>query len=460
MVAWHPGRGRSERGEVLEVGHDVGAAAKANTAILVGIRVLWDCDMRFSVRNLLTAVFLACLILTLVQSEGCGYRYSKVTGIAFSPCSTELVVARFDGRDAQVRFKAYLTNVCRTVSQLDAETGATRRLFEQDLRRGNKGPAFRFRNPKTDLLFAGDGTLVLSEFGGGSVRFYDRRSGDLSAELTPPPAAITLALNRDRTILSAGGAETISWDLRTGSVLPTANTIADPLTDSPLLAYSKTTDLLIAVGPTGIERWDVTTGTSVERVDLPPGVTSAVAVSPDGERLIVARHQRVELFDITDEIQLLKRLPVTSEVSFLPDGNSVALADESGAVIVDITGAQAPRELETSEYVTALAVSPDGHRIAVGDHDGQVMVFDANTGSKLWQRSAPGYYRPPWTLPAAVGAVYVAFWCVRNRKRLLSSTAGSGGFGGAIHTSDHESERVTQIGPQRGHARMQTTKGE
>ena len=67
-------------------------------------------------------VALVAIILTIVRSEGCGTRYTMIGSLDFSLAGTQLVVARYDARDANTPMKLYKADVSRTISTIDVET--------------------------------------------------------------------------------------------------------------------------------------------------------------------------------------------------------------------------------------------------------------------------------------------------------------------------------------------------
>src|SRR5439155_1330500 len=87
---------------------------------------------------------------------------SRAGSIAFSPDSGRIAIARHDARDANTPMKLYLENVSRTVSVIDTPSFRAKTVVEQDLRRGNQGPAFNlFGYAGNSLAFITDNDLAL-----------------------------------------------------------------------------------------------------------------------------------------------------------------------------------------------------------------------------------------------------------------------------------------------------------
>ncbi len=106
---------------------------------------------------------------------------------------------------------------------------------------------------------------------------------------------------------------------------------------------------------------------------------------------------------------LLAGAQQVSEVSFTPDGHTLATAGADGRVILwDTTDPAAPRQLDvplTGHTGGAYAVSftPDGHTLATAGADGRVILWDLTglegSAPTRWSEPAPS---PPvaWTAPS------------------------------------------------------------
>src|SRR5262245_34009327 len=94
-------------------------------------------------------------------------KFSEVQSLSFSPDGQNLAVVKFDARDANVPFKFYLADACRTVSVVDVPKGRVSHVIEQAKKPGNQGPGFHLDGRFGDsVAFDADGTsLLLLEFG-------------------------------------------------------------------------------------------------------------------------------------------------------------------------------------------------------------------------------------------------------------------------------------------------------
>jgi hypothetical protein len=125
---------------------------------------------RFSLTQLFMGIALVGILLTLVQSEGCGKRYSQIECISYNPVGTRLLVSRLDARDARTPGKGYKSNVARKLSVFDAVDGSNERIVHQDYRAGNQGPAFNlWRHNRTSTACLTSNSVVAHEFGGGPL---------------------------------------------------------------------------------------------------------------------------------------------------------------------------------------------------------------------------------------------------------------------------------------------------
>ncbi len=166
--------------------------------------------------------------------------------------------------------------------------------------------------------------------------------------------------------------------------------------------------LLVAVVDTGSRLLGVTSGQTLQTVDLktrravgPPGVKAGptqVALSPDGTTLAVANQpdqgptqNGVSLYDVATGHQ---RLIMNSDsggdirdVTFSPDGRRVlAVADQSRAVVWDTgTGENVFASQSAAVNITRLAMSPFSRVIAVGRQDGTV---------EMWTSDDSGGWKP------------------------------------------------------------------
>ena len=238
---------------------------------------------QFSLTQLLMAVPLVAIMLTLVMSDGCGTRYSMIGSLDFSSDGKQLAVARYDARDACVTLKCYKADVSRTISIVDVQSGSVVDIVERALKPGNQGPAFRlYRQGRQAVAFGAESdSLFVQDFDGTKVTTYS-----LSARMWRPPLptlnrySYHLATSPDRRLLASGSDEgVVLWDLTSGSQSLSLTTAYSSFMGSPFIAISMD-GTLIATADFGVRLWKASDGTSVPIKVQSPNMTTALTLRP------------------------------------------------------------------------------------------------------------------------------------------------------------------------------------
>jgi WD40 repeat protein len=384
------------------------------------------------------------IVLSLLRSDGCGRQRRTISGLSFSHDGELLAVARLDAREAQTPGKLYWANVCRTVSLLDVEHATTRQVLEQDLRSGDQGPAFHLLHPYTSLIFTRESdTLYVPEFGGGRIRIFDPQAGTKRADLSTSRPGLILALRQDERVLAAGGYDgTVIWDLTKAKPVRVLNIADMGFVGSPLLCFSAANDLLVTVGSNGIEQWDTNTLTSVKHIDSLSETVPWMTISPDGQRLIIARYAAWDIYDF-EAAEQPRSKEIRGRISFacfVPNRNEIAISSEDTVSIVNADTQELRRTLQTDDWVSVIAISTNGDRIAAGTSAGSVTLWDTTTGTQLWRTAAPGRVRPPWTMSLAFGVIWLVLWWRLRRPSTKAPLAIESGHG------DRDGQRERQEG--------------
>ena len=109
----------------------------------------------------------------------------------------------------------------------------------------------------------------------------------------------------------------------------------------------------------------------------------AVAFSPDGQRLAVASHIGVWLYDVATsrELALLPTSLRVNSLAFSPDGTTLASGSYEGTVLLwDVATREQRATLEGHTYgVNSVSFSPDGTTLASGWDDGTITLWDMAT---------------------------------------------------------------------------------
>ncbi|WEW56389.1 hypothetical protein PRK78_001832 [Emydomyces testavorans] len=144
--------------------------------------------------------------------------------------------------------------------------------------------------------------------------------------------------------------------------------------------------------------WDLYTGKLLHVIKGKTGFVSALAFSPDSERLAFGPHCDMNL-SASDEAQIvvwdlaraelcMPNVHLTDsihQIAWSPDGTMLACASSSPRTLQlwnSTTGASAIL-LEESCRVPTIAFSPDGKLLAAGCDDGRVRLWEVNTGSMI-----------------------------------------------------------------------------
>ncbi|HEY0174691.1 MAG TPA: hypothetical protein VGB98_26985, partial [Pyrinomonadaceae bacterium] len=138
-----------------------------------------------------------------------------------------------------------------------------------------------------------------------------------------------------------------------------------------------------------------------ELYEVPGALVRRVAWSPDGKRLVTVDASSILMFSPDGRLQLTHEEKVVSFVTWLPSGDAVAFATESGNVGLYMpTWTGHIDRVSWRAGVSSLAAAPDGLLLAAGARDGVISVLNV----------VPETYNPPTlqlaaTLEGHAGAV-------------------------------------------------------
>lgn len=224
-----------------------------------------------------------------------------------------------------------------------------------------------------------------------------------------------LAVTSDGTRLAVGHAdgEVRLWDLDTGT--PTARLGQGPHA-APVRALALAPDgsWAAAVRGGGVDRWELPSGRPLPALDRSPGPCTALAVTPDGRRLLTGHGGgAVHLWDATTGEGLRRYWGPTASVRAVAvsaDGRRVAAGDEARTARVweSDTGLQVGARIRHRGRVNALALDRDGARLAAVDDRGHIQVTATAPGNPHVLRAAPDQTYPG----IGVGIDPAGRWCV------------------------------------------------
>jgi len=141
--------------------------------------------------------------------------------------------------------------------------------------------------------------------------------------------------------------------------------------------------------------WNLADGQELRAVRLNTRLIGALAVTPDGRRVVVEDFRVLRVFDIEswEEIMSLKsRLGDPRCVTITPDGKHVLAGLEDGSIMGwDLSsGEEALLSQGHRDAVVRLAVTADARRIVSASSDRTVKVWDREAGALIATFSADG----------------------------------------------------------------------
>jgi WD40 repeat protein len=319
----------------------------------------------------------------------------RVDGLAYSP----------DGK-----LLAYSAG--GTVRVRDAGTG--RDLFTLGADAGTTfGNCVGF-SPDSRLLAAGVGNASRP----GEVRVWDvamspegrRAGGRLRFTVAGHTRPVkTLAFSRNGRLLVTGGQDekVVLWDAATGRevrALPARYGPVEEVVFSPdggrlAVLHSGVTfgGGFASVMPAEVRVWEVASGRELLALQTHSANVSALAFSPDGERLFCGGDALTVCDAHSGQLLLRVKLDRTIvSLSFNRDGSLLAGARMDGGIW--LFDARPTSELATPRaepgWVNCVRFSGDGRRLVVGGNDCRVRLFDAADGRQLLAVRTENLYYP------------------------------------------------------------------
>lgn len=221
----------------------------------------------------------------------------------------------------------------------------------------------------------------------GEVVVWDTRTGRKLLTLREQQHLVTsVAFSPDgRRLAAASWDQSVKlWDAETGALL---KTFRDNATYASCLAFSPTGNALVTCDArgNGLVR-DLVTEKEAIPLKGHTALIQAIAYAPDGRTVATASRDRtVRLWDPSTgtERHRLAGPGLSLAVAFSPDNRRVAAGGAEGVRVYDVVTGQQVYELVDQQTVHAVAFSPDGHYLASGGEDAAIRIWDAERGRRV-----------------------------------------------------------------------------
>lgn len=257
-----------------------------------------------------------------------------------------------------------------------------------DIASGSRRALVEHPGQVSTLAFHPDGHQLAAAGADGVVRLWDATDGALLRALEGHTGAVS-ELRFDTTgrlLVSASADDSVRvWELPSGEM---RTRLEGTVTDVALSADGRYLVTASSESPSSVvEIRSTREGEVVRRLDLAHGHALDVVLSTDGEQLYVATSAHtVETFDVATGSALthLETQVDLRDLALSSDGERLAVAAHDALQLWDTR--VTPRERPLRGHgapVRGLSFSPDGARLLSGGWDGRALLWDVASGAEL-----------------------------------------------------------------------------
>ncbi|WP_328507944.1 NB-ARC domain-containing protein [Streptomyces sp. NBC_00391] len=277
-------------------------------------------------------------------------------------------------------------------------------------------------NAVNSVAVAQDGTWLATAGEDGKVRIWDRATGTCTATLNGHTNAVnSVAVAQDGTWLATAGEDGRAriWDRATGTCTATLDGPTGPVAIAPDGSWLATS----SGGDRTVRIWDRATGACTAALTGPSGSVNGLAVARDGTWLAAAGNDgRVRIWDrATGGCTVTLTVPTyysLTSVAIAPDGAWLATAGDDRTVrIWDRATAACTATLDGDTHgVNSVAIAPDGSWLATAHDGGTVRIWDH--ASITPTSSRPGHTARTKSVVFASAGTWLAAVCADGKARI------------------------------------------